>query len=120
LINYTEHDDEGDTSMHEAHEVEAPPASSQERTEEEDDPADYDYEGEYETQAYNMLKGHGFEHTPLYDPPSFRELGMDTELNTVFTAVGWSAIDPLWEEGSRRLTIQFLYYARQSDDGITF
>jgi hypothetical protein len=45
---------------------------------------------------------------------------MDTEFETLWRAVGWETIDPMDEEGSRLLTIQFLCTLEENVDGISF
>ena len=45
---------------------------------------------------------------------------MDDEFASIWKAVGWEEIDPVWEEGSRLLTIQFLCSLKEVDSGITF
>ena len=60
-------------------------------------------------QAYFLLKDRIFLHTPLYDSQLLEDTGMDTEFETLWRAVGWETIDPMDEEGSCLLTIQFLF-----------
>ena len=45
---------------------------------------------------------------------------MDDEFTTIWKAIGWEEIDPVWEEGSRLLTIQFLCSLKEVNNGITF
>ena len=45
---------------------------------------------------------------------------MDVEFTSILKAIGWEEVDPLWEEGSRLLTIQFLCSLKEVDNGITF
>jgi hypothetical protein len=47
-------------------------------------------------------------------------LSTDAKFFTIWKAVGWENVDPIWEEGSRLLTIQFLCSLQEVDNGITF
>ena len=71
-------------------------------------------------EAYHLIKDLEFEPTPLYDTALFKALGMDVEFASIWKAVGWEEIDPVWEEGSCLLTIQFLCSLKEVDNGITF
>ena len=75
---------------------------------------------EREVQAYLLLKDRDFLHAPSFDPSLLHKIGMDVEFKTVLQAIGWRKIDPIWEEGSRFLTIQFLCTLRNDNDGISF
>jgi hypothetical protein len=59
-------------------------------------------------QAYHLIKDHKFKPTPMYDPVLLQAIGMDSEFTSIWQAIGWEEIDPLFKEGSRLLTIQFL------------
>jgi len=71
-------------------------------------------------QAYNLIKDHEFIHTPAYDPDLLQKIGMDIEFATIWKAVGWENVAPIDEQGSRLLTIQFLYSLQEVEGGITF
>jgi len=76
--------------------------------EEGDDDPHLDLEGEWEMQAYNLIKNHEFIHTQAYNPNLLKKIGMDTEFATIWKAIGWENIAPIEEQGSHLLTIQFL------------
>lgn len=95
--------------------------------EEEDEPMDtsndplfLDLEGDREIQAYNLIKLRKFVHTPAYDPELLERTGMSIDFPKVFNAVGWENVLPIWENGSRLLTIQFLCSLQIVEHGITF
>jgi hypothetical protein len=79
-----------------------------------------DLEEDWEIQAYNHIKGCVFVHTPLYDPNLLGKIGMDTKFTSIFKAIGWENVDPMDEQGSRHLTIQFLCMLLETKEGITF
>jgi hypothetical protein len=87
---------------------------------EEDDAPHLDLERGQEMEAYNLIKNCEFVHTPLYDPALLQAIGMDVEFTSIWKAIGWEEVDPLWEQGSRLLTIQFLCSLKEVDNGITF
>lgn len=103
--------------VHEEGEPDAPQGQS--RIEDEDAPY-LDLEGDREIQAYNHVKDRIFLHTPLYNPELLQKTGMESEFEIVWKAVGWETIDPMDEEGSRLLTIQFLCSLQEDQDGIIF
>ena len=45
---------------------------------------------------------------------------MDVEFVSIWKAIGWEEVDPVWEQGSCLLTIQFLCSLKEVDNGITF
>jgi hypothetical protein len=79
-----------------------------------------DLEGDWEIQAYNLVKSCVFIHTPTYDPNLLQKIGIDTEFTTIWRAVGWENVNPMDEMGSRHLTIQFLCTLMVDQDGISF
>jgi hypothetical protein len=85
--------------------------------EEEDEPH-LDLERGQEMEAYNLIKNRVFEPTPLYDFVLLQAIGMEDEFIAIWKAVGWEEIDPIWEEGSRLLTIQFICSLKEVDNGI--
>ena len=87
----------------------------------EDDNAPHlDLERGQEMEAYNLIKNHEFDHTPLYDPTLLQAIGMDVDFTSISKAIGWEEVDPVWEQGSCLLTIQFLCSLKEVDNGITF
>ena len=56
----------------------------------------------------------------MYDPALLQAIGMDVEFTSIWKAIGWEEVDPVWERGSRLLTIQFLCSLKEVDNGITF
>ena len=56
-------------------------------------------------EAYHLIKDRVFEDTPLYDPVLLQAIGMDVEFTSIWKAIGWEEVDPVWEQGSRLLTI---------------
>ena len=87
---------------------------------EEDDEPHLDLERGREMEAYHLIKDRKFEPTPLYDPALLKAIGMDVEFVSIWKAIGWEEIDPIWEEGSHLLTFQFLCSLKEFDNGITF
>ena len=89
--------------MHE--DKETVPTEEQEQPMEDNDAPHLDLEGDQETQAYNLMKNCEFIHMPAYDLNLLEKIGMDVEFSTIWNAVGWEDVAPVWEEGSRLLTI---------------
>ena len=56
----------------------------------------------------------------MYDPALLQAIGMDVEFTSFWKAIGWKEVDPLWEQGSHLLNIQFLCSLKYVDNGITF
>ena len=104
--------------MHE--DEETMPIGEQERPIEEGDEPHLNLERGQEMEAYHLIKDREFEPTPLYDLVLLQAIGMDIEFTSIWKAIGWEEIDPVWEEGSRLLTIQFLCSLKEVDSGITF
>ena len=75
---------------------------------ENDDAPHHDMERGWEMEAYNLIKNHEFDYTPLYDPALLQAIGMDVDFTSILKAIGWEEVDPVWEQGSHLLTIQFL------------
>ena len=73
-----------------------------------------------ELQEYNLLKGRLFTHTPMIDSNLLKDISMDSEFKLIFQAIGWKRVDPLEEEGSRTITLQFLCTLAETDNGISF
>jgi len=68
--------------MHE--EEETKPTEEQEQPMEEgDDDPHLDFEGDRETQAYNLIKNREFIHMSAYDPDLLQKIGIDTEFATI-------------------------------------
>ena len=87
---------------------------------EDDDEPHLDLERGQEMEAYNLIKNRVFDHTPLYDPALLKAIGMDIEFTSIWKAIGWEEVDPVWEQGSRLLTINFLCSLKEVNNGITF
>jgi hypothetical protein len=105
--------------MHE--EEEAMPMESQaEPMEVEDDSPYLDLEGDRELQSYALIKDRVFSHTLAYDPDLLEKIAMDADFLNVWKAIGWEDVPPVWEEGSRLLTIQFFMLLQEIDNGISF
>jgi len=71
-------------------------------------------------QAYAMIKNRSFVHTRAFDPKLLEKTGMDVDFARVWHAVGWDDFVPVEENGSRLLTIQFLFTLRKVDDSVYF
>jgi hypothetical protein len=84
------------------------PTEEQGQSVEEEDEPYLDLEGGQEMEAYHLIKDHEFEPTPMYNPTLLQATGMDNEFTSIWQAVGWEEIDPLFKEGPCLLTIQFL------------
>jgi hypothetical protein len=56
----------------------------------------------------------------MYNPTLLQAIGMDVRFTTIWKVIGWEEVDPLWEDGSRLLTIQILYSLQELENGITF
>jgi hypothetical protein len=59
------------------------PTEEQEQPIEDDDARHLDLEGDWETQAYNLIKNREFIHMPAYDPNLLEKIGMDVEFSTI-------------------------------------
>ena len=46
-------------------------------------------------EAYNLIKNHEFDHTPLYNPVLLQAIGMDVKFASIWKAIGWEEVDPL-------------------------
>ena len=117
--HYTEREE---SSMHEDEETVPTEEQEQEQGQpmEDDDEPHLDLERGWEMEAYNHIKNHEFDHTPLYDPMLLQAIGMDVDFTSILKAIGWEEVDPVWEQGSHLLTIQFLCSLKEVDNGITF
>ena len=93
--------------MREDEEAEPMEEQEQEQSMEEDDKPHLDLERGREMETYRLIKDRDFEPPPLYYPALLQAIGMDDEFTTIWKAIGWEEIDPVWEEGSRLLTIEF-------------
>ena len=71
-------------------------------------------------EALHLIKDHMFNHTPLYDPALLKAIGMNDEFTSIWKAIGCEEVDPVWEQGSRLLAIQFLCSLKEVNNGITF
>ena len=71
-------------------------------------------------EAYHLIKDRKFKPTPLYDLALLQAIGIDAEFASIWKAIRWGEIDPIWKEGSVLLTIQFLCSLKEVDNGITF
>jgi hypothetical protein len=120
---YTEHEE---SPMHEDEETvpteeqEEEQVQEQGQSMEDNDASHLDLERGQEMETYNLIKNREFDHTPLYNPTLLQAIGMDVEFTSIWKAIGWEEVDPLWEQGSRLLTIQFLCSLKEVDNGITF
>ena len=85
---------------------------------EEDDAPHLNLERGQEMEAYNLIKNCEFVHMPLYDPTLLQAIGMDVDFTSISKAISWEEVDPVWEQGSRLLTIQFLCSLKEVDNGI--
>jgi len=75
-----------ESPMHEEEEtepMEEQGAEQEQPMEEGNDDPHLDLEGDWETQAYNLIKNHEFVHTLAYDPDLLQKIGMDTEFTTI-------------------------------------
>ena len=110
--------------MHEDEETVSTEEQEQEQEQgqsmENDDAPYLDLERGQEMVAYNLMKNHEFDHMPLCNPTLLQAIGMDVKFASIWKAIGWEDVDPLWEQGSRLLTIQFLCSQKEVDNGITF
>jgi hypothetical protein len=82
----------------------------------EDNAPHLDMERGREMEAYNLIKNFEFDHTLLYDPVLLQAIGMDIKFTSIWKAIGWEEVDPLWEQGSHLLTIQFLCSLKEVDN----
>ena len=84
------------------------------------DAAFIDLRDDRERQAYALIKDRVFANTKEFDSALLEKTGMDSEFDSIWHALGWENFFPVWEIGSRPLTIQFLYTLREDETGITF
>ena len=73
-----------------------------------------------ECQAYAMIKNRSFGHTRVFSLDLLEKTDMDVDFTRVWHAIGWDGFVPIEENGSRLLTIQFLYTLREVDDSVSF
>lgn len=52
-----------------------------------------------EKDIFKELKNRPFVHTTMFDPNILRESGMDTELDVIFSIVGWEDFWNVFEQG---------------------
>lgn len=74
----------------------------------------------HEKKVYRQLKDQVFTHTPEFDTDFLTAIGMDVEFNQIFHVMGWENISPVWERGSRLLTLEFLCTMQILIGGCTF
>lgn len=115
--HFTEPDE---SPMHEEEEATPTEEAQAEPMDVEDDAPYLDLEGDQEVQAYNLVKNREFIHMVAYDPDLLAKIGMDAEFFTAWKDVGWENTNPVWEEGSHLLTIEFLCSLQEVKNGITF
>ena len=77
-----------ESPVHEEDETTPTEEAQAEPMEVEDDAPHLDLEGDWELQAYALVKDREFIHTPAYDPDLLEKIGMDVEFLTVWKAVG--------------------------------
>ena len=61
-----------------------------------------------ERQAFQILKDQTFHHTHAYNHDFLNRIGMITEFQVIFRAIGWENFWWVNEDGCRELTIEFL------------
>ena len=64
---------------------------------EDDDEPHLDLERGQQMEAFHLIKDREFEPTPLYDPALLQAIGMDVEFTSIWKAIGWEEVDPVWE-----------------------
>jgi hypothetical protein len=106
--------------MHEDEEAKPTEEQEQEQRVEDADATYLNLEDYWEMQTYNHIKNSEFIHTPAFDPDLLDKIGMDVEFTTIWKVIGWERVAPVDEQGSHILTIQFLYFFKEEDNGITF
>jgi hypothetical protein len=75
---------------------------------------------ELERQAYTILKDRVFSNTREFDPTLLENIGMDSEFDSIWQALGWEGFVSVQEIGSRPITIQFLCTLQEDASGISF
>ena len=73
-----------------------------------------------EKDIYKKLKTQRFVLTPAYDPALLQTIGMNTEFETIFKAVGWEDVWEINELGSKLLTAEFLCTLKPIDLEVSF
>ena len=73
-----------------------------------------------EKNIYNKLKDQDFVLTPTFDPPLLQSIGMDSEFELIFQAVGWEDAWEIDESGCKLLTIEFLCTLQTTDSEVSF
>ena len=79
-----------------------------------------DLRDDRERQAYALLKDQVFFNTMTFDSDLLEKIGMDSEFDSILHVLGWEGFVPIFELGSRLLTIQFLISLREDVNGIKF
>jgi hypothetical protein len=85
-----------------------------------DDAAFIDLGNDHERQAYALIMDRVFANTKEFDLDLLEKIGMDSELHSIWQALGWEDFVPVQEVGSRPTTIQFLYTLQEDASGISF
>jgi hypothetical protein len=75
---------------------------------------------DHKRQSYALIKDRVFANTKEFDPDLLEKIGMDSEFNSIWQALGWEDFVPVQEVGSRPNTIQFLYTIQEDAIGIAF
>ena len=73
-----------------------------------------------EKDTYTKLKTQRFILTPVYDPALLHAIGMNTEFETIFMAVGWENVWEIDEPGSKLLIAEFLCMLQPTDFEVSF
>jgi hypothetical protein len=84
------------------------------------DAAFIDFRNDRERQACTLIKDRVFANTKEFDPGLLEKIGMDSEFDSIWQALGWEDFVPVHEVGSRPTTIQFLYTLQEDASSISF
>jgi len=74
-----------------------------------------------EYQVFAKLRTRTCEHTKVFDSSLLTKTGMDVEVDSVFTSIGWESFwDFTHDLGSETLTLEFFSTLQSSHDGVYF
>jgi hypothetical protein len=73
-----------------------------------------------ERQAYTLIMDRVFANTKEFDPHLLDKTSIDSEVNSIWQALGWEDFVLVQEVGSRPTIIQFLCTLQEDASGISF
>lgn len=78
------------------------------------------WKNEEEKQRYRLIRKRTFYLTLVLDPTLLRDIGMDTEFDTIFEIIGWASFADITKDGCKLLTAEFLCTLQIMENGVEF